>query len=393
MHNRKYSIIIFFLFSFINVKAQEQRITAIVSDLKGKGIPYASIYANHNLLAVSEADGKFIISIAKSELVDSLYVSSIGYISTSVPLTKNLHQITLKESDLLLDEVSVKALNFTNQLLQDCLNNGIDTTAVSGTLLCRQYLKLDGLYKRFSEGVFNYNIDDKPDKKVFLDLLSARTLDNLEVKNQGLRKMKYGINIRAAIQQPFLLFKRNISDNVYQFNLVGKSKIDGVNCYKIIFSFDQNITLPKNTRFLIGGGTIYITCEGHLLKSIERNLFSPDLKKRWFTKEIYNIERVKPQLNYIELTSEIITGWNAQRQPTGGLSIQFKSNSNIKPFNGFSDDKGSQDLSSHVKAYDVHFWKEYYTLIGTRFPADILQAFSKFGELDLQFAQAADFKK
>lgn len=205
--------------------------------------------------------------------------------------------------------------------------------------------------------------------------------------------MKYGINIRAAIQQPFLLFKRNILDKVYHFNLIGKSKIDGVNCYKIIFSFDQKVTVPQNTRFLIGGGTIYITCDGHLLKSLERNLFSPDLKKRWFTKEIYNVESAKSRLNYIELTSEIITGRNAQRQPMGGLSIQFKSDANIKPVDGFSDDKGSQDLYNHVKAYDVHFWKEYYALLGTHLPADILQAFSKFGALDFKFAQATDFKK
>lgn len=393
MYDRKYNIIIFFLFFFINVKAQEQRIAAIVSDSKGKGIPYASIYGNHNLLAISEADGKFIISIAKNELIDTLYISSIGYVSTAVPLTKNLQQITLKESDQLLDEVSVKALNFTDQLLQDCLHNGIDTTAVSGTLLCRQYLKLDGFYKRFSEGIFNYQIGAESNKKVILDLLNARTLDNLKVKNQGLRKMKYGINIRAAIQQPFLLFKRNILDRVYHFNLVGKSKIDGVNCYKVIFNFDQNVTIPKNIRFLIGGGIIYITCEGHLLKSLERNLLSPDLKKRWFTKEIYAVESAKSRLNYIELTSEIITGRNAQRQPMGGLSIQFKSDANIKPVDGFSDDKERQDLSNHIKAYDSRFWKEYYTLLGTHLPADILQAFSKFGALDLQFTQAADLKK
>lgn len=145
MYDRKYNIIIFFLFFFINGRAQEQRIAAIVSDSKGKGIPYASIYGNHNLLAISQADGKFIISIAKNELIDTLYISSIGYVPTAVPLTKNLQQIILKESDQLLEEVSVKALNFTDQLLQDCLNNGIDTTAVSGILLCRQYLKLEGL--------------------------------------------------------------------------------------------------------------------------------------------------------------------------------------------------------------------------------------------------------
>ncbi|MCX2494814.1 hypothetical protein OQX63_15100 [Pedobacter sp. PF22-3] len=393
MYDRKYNIIIFFLFLFINVKAQEQRIAAIVSDSKGKGIPYASIYGNHNLLAISEPDGKFIISIAKNELIDTLYISSIGYVSTSVPLTKNLQQITLKESDQILEEVSVKALNFTDQLLQDCLNNGIDTTAVSGTLLCRQYLKLDGLYKRFSEGVFNYHIDGKPTKKVILDLLNARTLDNLEVKNQGLGKMKYGINIRVAIQQPFLLFRRNIMDKVYHFNLIGKSKIDGVNCYKIIFSFDKKVDVPKNTRFFIGGGTMYITCDSHLLKSLDRNLISPDLKKRWFTKELYEVGKVKSHLNYIELTSEIITGSNAKRKPMGGLSIQFKSVPDVKPIDVFSDDKESQDLSNHVKAYNIHFWKEYYTLFGAHFPADVLQAFSKIGELDPQFGQAADFKK
>lgn len=276
--------------------------------------------------------------------------------------------------------------------MQDCLKNGVDTTESSGILLCRQYLKLDGEYKRFSEGVFNFSVDDKPDKSVFLDLLNARTLDNLQVKNQGFKKLKYGINIRAAIQQPFSLFKNTIVGKAFSFKLIEKITIEGVSCYKIIFKLNNEVIVPKNVRFLIGGGIIYITSDKHLLKSVERNIFSADFKRHWFTKEIYDITQGLPQLNQTELISEIITGWSAERQPMGGLSIQLKSNSTIRPINSFSDARDNQDLFNHLKSYDAGFWKEHYTLFALHLPDDVLHTFSRFGDLDLQFTKSVNSK-
>lgn len=390
MHYQKYKIIIFFLFIFFQVKAQEQRFAGFIGNSKGEGIPYASVYFNNNLLAISNEAGRFMISVNKRETVDTLYVTCIGYIATFAPLIQSgLQKIVLKESEQSLNEVSVNALNFTDQLLQDCLKKGVDTTEVSGTLFCRQYLKLDRIYKRFSEGVFNFRLDDMPNKLVYLDLINARALDNLQVKNQGLRKLRYGINIRAAVQQPFYLFKNTITSKVFNFKLIEKAYIDGISCYKIIFNLDQKVNVSKNAKFLIGGGVIYITCEGHLLKSLERNLLSPDFKKRWFTKEIYDITKGWPQLNHIELTSEIITGWSAERQPVGGLSINLKSNPKIQIVNSFSDAKDNQDLFNHLKGYNINFWKEYYILFGLHFPDDVFSTFSKFGDLDLQFTRGA----
>jgi len=393
MRYQRLYIIIFFLFLFNQAYAQEQRFVGIIADTKGTGIPYASIYSNHNLLAISDEAGKFVISINKKETIDTLYAACMGYASASAPLTRGFQKIILKEIEVSLGEVSVNALNFTDQLLQDCLKNGVDTTESSGTLLCRQYLKLDGEYKRFSEGVFNFRVDDKPNKSVFLDLLNARTLDNLQVKNQGFRKLKYGINIRAAIQQPFSLFRNTIAGKAFSFKLVEKIIIEGVSCYKIIFNLANNVNVPKNVRFLISGGIIYITCDKHLLKSVERNLLSPDFKRRWFTKEIYDTTQGLPRLNQTELTSEIITGWSSERQPIGGLSIQLKSNSTIQPINSFSDARDNQDLFNHLKSYDTGFWKKYYTLFALHLPDDVLHTFSRFGDIDLQFTKSINSER
>ena len=105
MNKFKYFIIIGLVYLFNTVFAQSRYTGTVVDDITKVGIKGATIKnLRSEVLAISGADGNFQII---SDIQDSIWISSVGYMAKKVAINKTNLQVTLIPHPVLMDEVEI----------------------------------------------------------------------------------------------------------------------------------------------------------------------------------------------------------------------------------------------------------------------------------------------
>lgn len=156
----------------------------ILSDDKREPIPFASLLVNgKNIGTVSNEKGAFILKIPAGQNTGQLVVSSVGYVSQTLPLDRIGSApltIRLRLATIALQEVQVKA---QRKSAADILREAVaaiprnyDTTAVALTAFYREDTRFDNRPARYNEAVLSVykSANNQPAGKDQLRLLKGR---------------------------------------------------------------------------------------------------------------------------------------------------------------------------------------------------------------------------
>ncbi|NIJ45268.1 hypothetical protein FHR24_001707 [Wenyingzhuangia heitensis] len=157
-----------FIFSFLFLStlatlAQEQKIkiTGLIIDETKETVPFVTIgIVNKSIGTASTEDGEFSLLVSKNELIDTLYVSSLGYdtykINVSDFIAKKDQNIILIENVVSLSTlVLLHPIDYVNRALKNLKNNTLSKTHVK-EILYRRAASEDGKAKFFVENFIRF---------------------------------------------------------------------------------------------------------------------------------------------------------------------------------------------------------------------------------------------
>ena len=221
--NLNYFII---LFCSLNLIAQENiAITGKVLDQNGYEIPYAAIgILNKNIGSTSTEDGAFYFRVTKSELEDSLTVSSLGFSTFSIKikdyLNTNGKQIRLKEKTTELTEVIVNDVTFYVKAALKKLKENTIHKNHQLNILYRRWSVEDKVCRFFIEHSIDA-IDRGPSSYIVRFFINnvRKSADYRFVKNeQKIHALKY-----MEFNNPL---RKGISIRSYKWTKIGNSTYD-----------------------------------------------------------------------------------------------------------------------------------------------------------------------
>jgi len=336
-----------------------------------KGIESVTVFKNKILMTLTDHDGDFNLSELK--VGDRLSFSAVGYEDSIWVLDKKNEGeqllIKLKDKYNLLDDVEIYSPDFVKRLINDCLKNRADSGVINKEILCRQYMKRNGAFTNFAEGIFHLSMT-ADEKNVKLYLLSNRNLKDLTLDKPALPKIHYAIVLKDELRNYFRYYKTEFKpDPDYEYSVEGKVNYRGSICYKVVYSKVRNVKTRNRN------GLIYITVDKHLIKGLESNVVATNKGRVWTINQAYEIEDNLSTLSTTYLKCGIVSGHFAKGEPSGEMELFFlKKVTNDRPDkNDFSNSKLKQDLYKYPYQYDSKTWKTYYEKYHLRLPAQILE--------------------
>ncbi|MDG2153036.1 MAG: DUF5686 family protein [Crocinitomicaceae bacterium] len=327
----KYILGFYFLFCFQILYGQDLIVFGKTTDVRtGEVLPFAKIQLlNSKRAALSDSLGAYSITVATTELGDSIKCTYIGYSSSSKwikkqatsddseirinidftlkSLFKDFEEITVKAPDelpstILIQNVIANKRNNNKDKLDAYeyrLYNKIqfDLNNISDEFKSQKMVKkLDVIFnyldstdggKGFlpiilSESVSKYYFKTKPNTKLEIIEASQTTgIENLQV-NQFLGDMYLELNIYdnnyKIFGKSFVSPISNSCQNYYKYYLQDSAFIDENWCYKLHF-------IPKRKRDLCFSGDLWVNDSTFAIKRIEANV-SPNANLN-FVKDFY----------------------------------------------------------------------------------------------------------
>jgi len=362
-------IICVFVLMF-NTIAQVARPGKVIGQ-NNKGIESVSIYKNKILITLTDHDGDF--NLPELKVGDRLSFSAVGYedyvwVLDKKSVTEQL-PVKLKDKYNLLDDVEIYSTEFITRLINDCLKNRADSGIINKEILCRQYMKRNGAFTNFAEGIFYLSMA-ADEKMVKLHLLFNRNLKDLTLDKPTLPKIHYAIVLKDELRNYFRYYKTEFKPNPdYEYSIEGKVNYNGSICYKVAYSKVGNVKTRNRN------GLIYITVDKHLIKGLESNVAATNKRRVWTISQEYEIENNLSVLSTTYLKCGIVSGHFAKGEPSGEMELFFLKNvTNNRPDkNDFSDSKLKQDLYKYPYQYNSKIWKSYYEKYHLKLPTQILE--------------------
>lgn len=304
------------------VKAQETKISGKITDAKtGEPIPYVNIYYKHTTTgAISDLNG--IYSLATTKPGDSIYASSIGYITRIMAVKKGVSQVInfeMTESNTTLAEVQIRpeerwVILLMRRVLREKEHNNpdqiqyyqcevynkiqIDVNNLDSNVVKRKILKpIDFVFKDLDTNELNH--------KLYLPALITETLSDFYfrksphatrefikasqisgIDNQSLTQYLGGLFLNLNIYDNYLdIFEKNFVSPVanfalstYDYFLEDTVLIDGRSCYQVRFE-------PKRKQELTFYGTLWIQDTSFAVKQVDMRVAN-DANFNW-VKDFY----------------------------------------------------------------------------------------------------------
>lgn len=288
------------------VKAQPTRITGKITDAAtGQPLPYVNIYYKHTTIgAISDLNGAY--SLITSQPGDSVYASSIGYVTRVMPIKKGISQVInfeMSESNTTLAEVQIrpeerlvillmrrviknKELNNPDQIeyyqceayskIQIDINN-LDTN-IQGRKILKPFdfvfqdLDTNELnHKLYLPALITESLSDfyfRKTPRATREFIKASQISGIE--NQSLTQYLGGLFLNVNIYDNYLdIFEKNFVSPVansalstYEYYLEDTVIIDGRSCYQIRFE-------PKRKQELTFFGTLWIQDTSFAVKQVD----------------------------------------------------------------------------------------------------------------------------
>lgn len=232
MHSlKKYLLFsILFLLSF-SVKSQQKtlEIEGVILDETKLSVPYAAVGIPSKYVGTaSNEDGVFNLKLAQNHLLDTLEVSSIGYITSKI-LVKDFmalskKEIILKEDIVSLDEVNIlQPIAYVELAFKNLKKNTISSVHEL-KILNRFFAEEEDKAKFFVEHYIKVK-DAGPnggDVRKIEVVQARKSADYRFYKNEKPRKI-YPVNFMTRIDP----LRRDLSINDYKWSKIGDTSYDG----------------------------------------------------------------------------------------------------------------------------------------------------------------------
>lgn len=240
----KYFYTLFFLVISHASFSQQLAVRGLVDDsVTHEPVIAASVgIENSGMGTITNEDGIFQLSVSKSQ---NVIISCIGYKTHKLPAsdfadaTKN---IALEPSEEVLEEVMVTKIPLT-QVLQDVITASkarFNKPVVLHTYY-REFVKVDGQYKKFSDALLDYHASgDAKKTKSDLVVKQNRSFSLTATKEDEDDRLSPTLNVQYGISNSysFEFLEKNIlrDKNVKNYDLTLKSRknADGSEWYAII---------------------------------------------------------------------------------------------------------------------------------------------------------------
>ncbi|KJD35984.1 hypothetical protein PW52_05000 [Tamlana sedimentorum] len=215
-----------------SVQSQQEilKIKGVVLDQTKSSVPYAAIGIPSKWIGTSSnEDGNFYLELSKENLLDTIEVSSIGYITSKI-LVKDFIEssektITLEEDIVSLDEVNIlNPEQYVKLAFKNLKNNTVSSVhelkilnrffAVENDeakFFVEHYIKVKDVGPRGGDGVNSIEVVE-----------GRKSADYRFFKDERSRKM-YPINFMIMIDP----LRRGLSINNYKWTKIGDSSYDG----------------------------------------------------------------------------------------------------------------------------------------------------------------------
>jgi hypothetical protein len=291
------------------IKAQETRITGKITDaLTGEAIPFVNIYFRNTTIGVtSDLDGLF--SLTTTQPGDSVYASSIGYITWKMAVKKGISQvinIAMVESSTTLAEVQIRPEERWIELLMRRVfkmkeyNNPEQIEYYQCELYNKIQLDINNLNEKTRDRKifqpFNFVFDNldtnELNKDLFVPALLTETLSEYYfrkspqstreiikasqisgMENQSLTQYLGGLYLNINIYDNYIkIFEKNFVSpmanfglSTYEYFLEDTVLIDGRSCYQIRFE-------PKRKQELTFYGTMWIQDTAFAVRQVDMRI-------------------------------------------------------------------------------------------------------------------------
>ena len=163
--------------------ASGKTITGKVVNTNGEVLPYCHISVSNNLGTISNSDGEFLLYIADSITVDSLFANYLGYKKTSVSFQEHdslSHVIiTMSKDRHALNEIKiypVSAISVIDSMKMYRRYNR-DTSCNQLSAFMRETNKINNKYYQFAEGIFKVHRNGS--KGDLIELEQARLVKDI----------------------------------------------------------------------------------------------------------------------------------------------------------------------------------------------------------------------
>lgn len=365
-------------------------------------LPFTSIWIKGKTIGtISNAEGAFDFHIPTEFKNDTLVVSMLGYINFESPVnalaTGQIHEIALKRSPMLLNELIVRDSLTGGDILQQALSR-IDENYPMEPFL------MDGFYR-----------DIKKVGGTYISLLEAAVeiYDESYARPRNKLKLREGVRLQEVrnsigYESKFTSFfdQDNLLEDLLLHNTVRYRQIEEREEMYAVMVRERDSYYNGNEIFVIAytgeyALKIFVDKQTYAIIHLEFEIKGSDeipgrMKRmaRRFTglKKIIDFKRIenKMYLNYISVTSNI--EWYDPKTNEVKFNTELFQQLLINQVFPNTDDRiGSIEkmhnygLQYQRKAYNKSFWSKYNVIKDTPLDQKILQDLEKSGPLDKQF--------
>ena len=356
-----------------------------VLDYNYKPLPLVNIgFKNRPLGTITNNVGEFELKVPESYLGDTLWFSSLGYKTESIPVksSKSDLQVLLAETSITLPEVIIKYRNANEIIAQFLRHRKSNYTEKSFlvTAFFRETIKQNKKYVNVSEAVLQilkYPYD-KPFRLDLVKFIKGR-------KYQDVEKMK-DVNFRLE-GGPFYFSRIDIARYMDFFPREGKEPLYRYKFEGLDYEYDNMVFVVSFKPYddngeLLYKGLLRIDTDSYALVSAEFELTentlrmsrkylirkeSPQIKAKPYYaryyinyrpyKDIWVLNKIKGELK-VRINDKRTRNKSVFTAVTEMLMSDFKDASGIR-FKPSETYKPKYILTDKIKEYDPEFWKDY----------------------------------
>jgi hypothetical protein len=304
-------------FFITGLVAQETRITGKVTEAgTGQPLPFVNLYFKNTTIGVtSDLNGLF--SLTTTQAGDSIYASSVGYVTGKMAVKKGISQVInfkMNESSTTLAEVQIRPEERWIELLMRRVfkmkefNNPDQIEYYQCEVYNKIQLDANNLDEKTRDRKFFQPFDfifenldtNELNQKVYLPALITESLSDFYfrksphatremvkanqisgIENQGLTQYLGGLVLKINIYDNYIqIFEKNFASPIanfglstYEYYLEDTVLIDGKSCYQIRFE-------PKRKQELTFNGTMWINDTSFAVKKVDM-MMAGDANFNW----------------------------------------------------------------------------------------------------------------
>lgn len=336
-----------------SVYSQENNIQleGSIVDETGSGIPYAAIsITKKHIGTASNDEGRFYLALSKSNLLDTLEISSIGYKSFKIKIEdfikKEDKTIILYEDVVSLSEVNIlKPKDYVKNAFK-YLNRNTLSDKHQLNILYRRFSVENNMARFFVEHYLKV-LDDGPRSSELLRIEVAEGRQSADYRFISKKQNKHAINYMVSQN----VLRSGISINQYQWKKTGDTSYDGEDIVIVEGKKGENDYL----RFYIGIKTYSIykieTSNFNAIyiykKDENGKLYLSYHNREWISYE--NIDDVQKIL--LKIRSNKIKLSYRHEVFVLGIENDKEIMNLVKDFGGYGNDMGDVKVK-----YDAVFW-------------------------------------